>query len=47
MFRYRIDGANDVCTVVLGKREVPRGTLRSILKQAGVSLRTFNGALRK
>ena len=47
MWRPRSDGTKDVCTVVLGKREVPRGTLTSILKQANVPLATFIKALRK
>jgi predicted RNA binding protein YcfA (HicA-like mRNA interferase family) len=42
--RERDGGRCDTVTIVLGKREVPRGTLRSVLRQAGMTeeeLRTF------
>ena len=35
------DGTVRVAIVVLGKKEIPRGTLDSILNQAGVSLEEF------
>jgi predicted RNA binding protein YcfA (HicA-like mRNA interferase family) len=35
------DGTVRVAIVVLGKREIPRGTLEGILAQAGISLDTF------
>ena len=35
-----------VATVVLGKKEIPRGTLRSILAQAGISEEVFLEELR-
>ncbi len=47
MYRWRLDGTKDVVTVTLGKREIPRGTLRSFLRQAGVPLRTFIKAVRR
>lgn len=39
--------ARRYCTVVLGKREVPRGTLKEILKQAGLSDEEFIRLLKK
>ena len=35
------DGTVRVAIVVLGKKEIPRGTLDSILSQAGASLEEF------
>jgi predicted RNA binding protein YcfA (HicA-like mRNA interferase family) len=37
---------NRVATVVLGKKEMPRGTLKSILAQAGISEEEFLEELR-
>jgi predicted RNA binding protein YcfA (HicA-like mRNA interferase family) len=39
------DGSKRVAIVVLGKRQVPRGTLDSILKQAGLSAEEFEALL--
>jgi predicted RNA binding protein YcfA (HicA-like mRNA interferase family) len=47
MYRQRPDGTKDVTVVVLGKREIPRGTLRAILKLGKVSESDFLDALRK
>jgi hypothetical protein len=47
MFRLRLDGTKDVTTVILGRKEIPRGTLRNILRLAGVSDPEFIRALRK
>lgn len=44
--RLRDDGHKNVCLVVTGKREVPRGTLRSILRQAEITVDEFIVALR-
>lgn len=40
------DGTVRVAIVVLGKREIPRGTLDAILNQAGISVETFLKHLR-
>lgn len=37
MYRERPDGRRDVTVVVLGKKEIPRGTLRDILRLGNVS----------
>ena len=47
MYRQRPDGAKDVTVVVLGRKEIPRGTLRDILGLASVSDEEFLRALRK
>ncbi len=47
MYRERADGTKDVTVVILGKKQIPRGTLRSILKLGKVSDAKFIGALRK
>ncbi len=47
MFRERPGGAKDVTVVVLGKKEIPRGTLRDILRLGNVSDVEFLRALRK
>jgi predicted RNA binding protein YcfA (HicA-like mRNA interferase family) len=39
--RKRADGKHDVAIVVLGKKEVPNGTLQGILTQAGISYEEF------
>ena len=39
--RKRADDRHDVAIVVLGKKEVPNGTLRGILTQAGISYEEF------
>ncbi|HEX9775055.1 MAG TPA: type II toxin-antitoxin system HicA family toxin [Actinomycetota bacterium] len=44
-FVKKQDGATTSVTVPLGAREIPRGTLRSILRQAGLSPRQFRDAL--
>lgn len=41
-----MDGRKYITIVVIGKRQVPRGTLRSILKQAGLTAEDFLGYLR-
>jgi hypothetical protein len=45
MYRERTDGTKDITVVVLGRKEIPRGTLRSILKLASVSEDQFIRAL--
>lgn len=47
MWRPRPDGGKDVTTVVLGKKEIPRGTLKGILELARVTQSEFLAALRK
>jgi len=50
MYRERTAGGRrikDVTVVVLGRKEIPRGTLRSILTLANVTEAQFIGALRK
>jgi len=44
--RIEDDGTRRVAIVVLGKREIPRGTLRAILRQAGLTLDEFRSLLR-
>lgn len=39
--RLRPDGRHDVTVVPMGKKEVPKGTFDSILKQANVDLEEF------
>lgn len=47
MYRERRDGTKDVTVVVLGKMEIPRGTLRDILRLGNISDAEFLDALRK
>ncbi len=47
MWRPRPDGGKDVTSVVLGKKEIPRGTLKGILELARVTHAEFTAALRK
>ena len=47
MCRQRPDGTKDVTVIILGKREIPRGTLRSILKLGNVSESEFLHAVGK
>ncbi len=47
LYRERPDGTKDVTTVVLGKKELPRGTLRAILRLAKVSDDQFIAALQR
>jgi len=39
--RLRPDGRHDVTVVVLGKKEIPKGTLDRLLEQANVSEQEF------
>jgi predicted RNA binding protein YcfA (HicA-like mRNA interferase family) len=39
------DGSKRITVVVLGKREVPRGTLRRILERAGLTSEEFQALL--
>ena len=41
LVRRRLDGGHDVAVVPIGKREVPKGTLDAILKQANVGYDEF------
>lgn len=43
--RENADGTKSVTTVVLGKKEVTRGTLRNILRQASISIEEFRALL--
>ena len=45
MYRESPDGKKDITVVVLGKREVPRGTLKEILRLGRVSNAEFIEAL--
>ena len=47
MYRERPDGTKDVTVIVLNQAEVPRGTLRDILKLGKVSRSAFQSALRR
>lgn len=47
LYRERPDGTKDTTVIVLGKREIPRGTLANILRLAGVSRDEFIKALGK
>jgi len=47
MWRPRLDGTKDVTVIVLGKKEIPRETLRSALKLGNVSIEDFIKALRR
>ena len=47
MWRARPDGGKDVTSVVLGRKEIPRGTLRGILEVANVAETDFLSALGK
>ena len=47
MYRERPDGSKDVTVLILGKREIPRGTLREILRLGNISESEFVNALRK
>ena len=44
--RVHADGHKDITVVVLGKREIPRGTPRSIIRSAGLSVEEFRALLR-
>ncbi len=44
--RTNEDGHSDVCTVVIGKSEVPRGTLRAMLRQAKLTEAEFVSVLK-
>ena len=46
MWRARTDGGKDVTSVVLGKKQIPRGTLKGILELARVTQDEFLAALR-
>lgn len=46
MVRRREGQRADVCVLVLGKSEIPRGTMSSVLRQAHVSVEEFTAALR-
>lgn len=46
MHRKRDDGGTDVLVITLGKREIPRNTLRAALRQGKVSVDEFIAALR-
>ena len=37
MYRQRPDGTKEVTVIILGKKEIPRGTLRNILKLGNIS----------
>jgi predicted RNA binding protein YcfA (HicA-like mRNA interferase family) len=45
-FRENPDDTKSTTTVVLGRREVPRGTLRKILRQAGLTVEEFRELLK-
>lgn len=47
MWRPRAGGGKDVTAVVMGKKEVPRGTLKGILDLARVTQGEFIAALHK
>lgn len=44
--RQRPDGTHDTTTIVLGKKEIAKGTLRSILSLGNVTVEEFLQALR-
>jgi len=46
LVREDADGRKRVAIVPLGKKEIPRGMLRSILEQANVSVEKFLKALK-
>ena len=41
-----MSGRTYLTVVVLGKREIPRGTLRSIIERAGMTVEEFKTYLR-
>ncbi len=43
--RPRSEGGTDVTTVPIGKREIPRGTFKNILRLAGVEIDEFLDSL--
>ena len=47
MWRPRAGGGKDVTSVVIGKKEVSRGTLKGILELGHVTQTEFVDALRK
>jgi hypothetical protein len=47
MWRRRADGGKDVTTIILGRKEIPRGTLKGILEIANVTPEDFIAALGK
>lgn len=47
MWRPRAGGGKDVTSVVLGKKEIPRGTLKGILELGNVTQAEFLAALKK
>lgn len=47
MYRARLDGNNDVTTLIRSKTEIPRGTLTHILRLARVTNNDFIAALRR
>ena len=46
MKRKRDEGGFDITVVVLGMKEIPRGTLRQALALGGVTVEEFSDALR-
>jgi len=47
MYRQRPEGTKDVTVIILGRKDIPRGTLRSILKLGNVSESEFLRAVGK
>jgi predicted RNA binding protein YcfA (HicA-like mRNA interferase family) len=47
MYRGRPDGAKDVTVIILGRKEIPRGTLRGILRLGNISESDFFRAVGK
>jgi len=45
-YRKRQRGLSQTVTVVLGQREIPKGTLRSYARQLGMSLDEFMAMIR-
>lgn len=41
LVRLRTDGRHDYVTIILGLKEIPRGTFRNYLKQANVTYDEF------
>ena len=46
LFHRDVDGRIETTSVILGRREVPRGTLRSILRSLRIGADEFVAALR-
>lgn len=46
MHRKRESGGTDVLVITLGKKQIPRNTLKSALRQGNVSVDEFVSALR-